>query len=113
MIINDQYKELNLVEGAFRSCKTRHLEVQRVFVQTEANTRGHVFVLMVAYLIVWDRKRAWNKFDLTMKKGLEVLNSLCAMELSIKGGGSCLWVPNPAAQTKKLLNALKIKRPDA
>jgi len=112
-IIHDRYKDLTLVEGAFRTCKTSHLEVRPVFVRTEANTRGHVLVVMLAYLIVRELKRAWSEFDLTVEEGLEELNRLCAMELSIEGGGSCLRVPDPAAQTKKLLDALKIKVPDA
>lgn len=112
-IIHDRYKDLTLVEGAFRTCKMSHLEVRPVFVRTEANTRGHVLVVMLAYLIVRELKRAWSEFDLTVEEGLEELNRLCAMELSIEGGGSCLRVPDPAAQTKKLLDALRIKVPDA
>jgi hypothetical protein len=30
------------MEDAFRTCKTSHLEVRRVFVRNEANTQGHV-----------------------------------------------------------------------
>jgi len=112
-IIHDRYKDLTLVEGAFRTCKTSHLEVRPVFVRTEANTRGHVLVVMLSYLIVRELKRAWGEFDLTVEEGLEELNRLCAMELSIEGGGSFLRVPDPAAQTKKLLDALRIKVPDA
>ena len=112
-IIHDRYKDLSLVEGAFRTCKTSHLEVRPVFVRTEANTRGHVLVVMLSYLIVREMKRAWGEFDLTVEEGLEELNRLCAMELSIEGGGSCLRVPDPAVQTKKLLDALRIKIPDA
>jgi transposase len=41
-IIHGRYKELTLVEDAFRTCKTSHLEVRRVFVRNEANTQGHV-----------------------------------------------------------------------
>jgi hypothetical protein len=51
-----------MVETAFRTCKTSHLEVRPVFVRTEANTRGHVLVVMLAY---HDRTRA--------QKGLERL----------------------------------------
>jgi hypothetical protein len=112
-ITHDRYKDLSLVEGAFRTCKTSHLEVRPVFVRTEANTRGHVLVVMLAYLIVRELKRAWGEFDLTVEEGLEELNRLCAMELLIEGGGSCLRVPDPAAKTKKLLDALRIKIPDA
>jgi hypothetical protein len=112
-IIHDRYKDLTLVETAFRTCKTSHLEVRPVYVRTEANTRGHVLVVMLAYLIVRELKRAWNNFDLTVEEGLEELNRLCAMELSINGGGSCLRLPDPSPKTKKLLDALQINLPVA
>jgi transposase len=63
-------KELAMVETAFRTCKTTHLEVHPVFVRTEANTRGHVLVVMLAYLIVRALKKAWKDFDLTEEEGL-------------------------------------------
>jgi len=112
-IIHDRYKDLTLVERAFRTCKTTHLEVRPVYVRTEANTRGHVLVVMLAYLIVRELRRAWNNFDLTVEEGLEELNRLCAMELSIKGGGSCLRLPSPSPRIKELLEALQIKLPAA
>jgi len=112
-IIHDRYKDLTLVEGAFRTCKTSHLEVRPVFVRTEANTRGHVLVVMLAYLIMRELKNAWREIDQTVEEGLEELNRLCAMEWSIEGGGSCLRVPEPVALAKKLLDAGKMKAPDA
>lgn len=112
-IIHDRYKDLALVETAFRTCKTSHLEVRPVFVRKEANTRGHVLVVMLAYLIVRELKRAWRNLDLTVEEGLEELNRLCAMELSINGGGSCLRLPDPSPKTKKLLDALQIHLPAA
>jgi hypothetical protein len=110
-IIHDRYKDLTLVEGAFRTFKTTHLEVRPVFVRTEANTRGHVLVVMLSYLIVRELRRAWSTFDLTVEEGLEELSKLCAMELSIKDGASCLRLPDPSPQTKDLLKALKINLP--
>jgi len=110
-IIHDRYKDLAMVEHAFRTCKTSHLEVRPVFVRTEANTRGHVFVVMLAYLIVRELKRVWSKFDLTVEEGLEELNRLCAMEFSIKGKETFVRVPDPSAKTKELLKALKINLP--
>lgn len=112
-IIHDRYKDLTLVEAAFRTCKTTHLEVRPVYVRTEANTRGHVLVVMLSYLIVRELKRAWSNVELTVEEGLEELNRLCAMELSIKGGGSCLRLPSPSPRIKELLEALKIKLPAA
>ena len=43
--VHDRYKDLSMVETAFRTCKTSHLEVRPVYVRKEANTRGHVLVV--------------------------------------------------------------------
>jgi len=110
-VIHERYKDLAMVEIAFRTCKTTHLEVRPVFVRTEANTRGHVLVVMLAYLIVRKLQRAWKDFDLTVKEGLQDLNRLCAMEVSIKAGGSYQRLPSPAPQTKALLDALDVNLP--
>ena len=74
-------------------------------------TRGHVLVVMLAYLIVRKLQRAWKDFDLTVKEGLEDLNRLCTMEVSIKAGVSCQRLPSPAPQTKALLDALDVNLP--
>ena len=112
-LIHDRYKDLTLVENAFRTCKTTHLEVRPVFVRTEANTRGHVLVVMLAYLLVRELKRAWRHLELTVEEGLKQLNQICAMEVSIPGGFSCLRLPTPSPVAKELLGALKINLPTA
>ena len=110
-LIHDRYKDLAMVETAFRTCKTTHLEVRPVFVRTEANTRGHVLVVMLAYLIVRALKRAWKDFDLTIEEGLKELDKICAMNLSVKGGEACLRIPEPSPTARELLNALDVKLP--
>ena len=111
--VHARYKDLALVERAFRTSKTGHLEVRPVFVRTEANTRGHVLVVMLAYLIVRELKRAWDDLDLTVEEGLEHLKGLCAMEMNIKGGASCLRLPEPDEQSLQLLQALELNMPTA
>ena len=40
-LIHDRYKDLAMVETAFRTCKTSHLEVRAgILSETKANTRG-------------------------------------------------------------------------
>jgi len=67
--IHDRYKDLTLVEQAFRTCKTAHLEVRPIFVRSEPSTRGHVLVVMLAYFIRRELSRAWASFDLTAGHG--------------------------------------------
>jgi len=48
---HDRYKDLSLVEFAFRTMKTTMEEIRPIFVRKEKRTRGHVFVVMLAYMI--------------------------------------------------------------
>jgi len=41
--IHDRYKDLTLVESAFRSSKTVNLELRPIHVRLASRTRGHVF----------------------------------------------------------------------
>jgi len=110
-LIHARYKDLAMVEIAFRTCKTNHLEVRPVFVRTEANTRGHVLVVMLSYLIIRALKRAWKDIDLTVEEGIKELDRICAMQLLVKGGASCLRIPEPSAVAKELLKALDVHLP--
>lgn len=111
--IHGRYKDLTLVEQGFRTMKTDHLKVRPIFVRTEANTRGHVLVVMLAYYLVREIRKAWAAFDLRVPEGLDALGRLCAVKLSIKGGGSCLRLPDPAPETTSLLKALRVTLPKA
>ena len=110
-LIHDRYKDLAMVETAFRTCKTNQLEVRPVFVRTGANTRGHVLVVMLAYLIVRALKKAWRDIDLTVEEGIKELDRICAMQLSVKDTGSCLRLPEPSPLARELLDALDVKLP--
>jgi transposase len=112
-LVHDRYKDLALVEQAFRVSKTMHLETRPIYVRKEANTRGHVLVVMLGYLIRRQLSRAWAAIDLTVEEGLEQLKTVCSMEVKVKDGGSCLRIPVPTPQCRKLLNALDIRLPEA
>jgi transposase len=50
--VHARYKDLAMVEEAFRTCKTGHLELRPIFVRKSGRTRAHVFVVMLSYLLV-------------------------------------------------------------
>ena len=112
-LVHKRYKDLAFVETAFRTSKTTHLEVRPLYVRTEANTRAHVLVVMLAYMIVRELRRLWAAFDVTVEEGLELLKGLRTVEIKTKNGASCLRLPNPDPMTGQLLDALKIKLPPA
>lgn len=109
--VHDRYKDLALVEKAFRNCKTSFLEVRPVYVRTEKSTRGHVLTVMLAYMIVRHLQQAWEEFDLTVEEGLKQLSTLSSIELKVKDNGSCFKIPRPREQSRKLLKALDVKMP--
>ena len=110
-VIHDRYKDLTEVEQAFRTCKTTHLETRPIHVRTEAHTRGHVLVVMLAYLIRRRLSAAWASLDVTVEEGLHQLQTLCSIEVNVVGGGSCLRIPTPANGTLRLLQALNLQLP--
>jgi hypothetical protein len=111
--IHDRYKALAEVERAFRTCKTGHLEVRPVFVRTEESTRGHVLVVMLAYLIVRYLRRVWAALDLTVEEGLAQLATLCSLQVGIKGQSTCHRLPIPREPSAQLLRAAGIRLPKA
>lgn len=109
--VHARYKDLIMVENAFRTSKTAHLEVRPIYVRTEANTRGHVLVVMLSYLVVRALKKSWSGFDMTVEEGLDSLKRICSMKMKIKAGGTCLRVPKPDEQNQNLLEALDVRLP--
>jgi hypothetical protein len=109
--IHERYKDLAEVERAFRTFKSGHLEVRPSFVRTEASTRGHVFVVMLAYLMERELEQYWRGLDTTVAEGIDELGSLRGIELAI-GQATCQTVPEPTGLTKQLLDAADITLPE-
>lgn len=113
-VMHVRYKDLTEVERAFRDYKTVNLEVRPVHVRNKENTQGNMFVVMLAYMIIRRLRKAWESFDLTVKDGIGQLATVCSMEGKIKGQDvCCVKIPQPREQSRQLLEALKIKLPEA
>ena len=108
-IIHARYKDLSQVERAFRTCKT-NLEIRPVYVKSEANTRGHVLVVFLAYMIIQALEQAWASLYLTVEEGLLCLSNLCLLEVSIEDK-RFQKIPTPNHRNKKMLEKLDIKLP--
>lgn len=111
--VHDRYKDLALVEQAFRTSKTVHLEMRPWYVRIERNTRGHALVVMLAYLIVRQLRQAWADLDLTVEEGLKQLTTLCSIQILVKGEVRCNQIPTPRDLSQKLLRAADIHLPEA
>ena len=87
--------------------------MRRFYVRTEEHARGHVLVLMLAYLIRRELSRAWAGLNVTVEEGLAQLATLCAMEVKVEGGASCLRIPTPRDTSAALLKAASVRAPQA
>ena len=111
-LIHQRYKDLAQVERAFRTFKNGHLEIRPTFVQTEASTRGHVFVVMLAYLLERELDHYWGHLNLTVSEALDELGSLRGVELTL-GPAACQQVPRATGLAQQLLTSAQITLPQA
>jgi len=112
--VHDRYKDLAEVERAFRTCKTGHLEMRPIYVRRADNTRAHALVVMLAYLIVRELRRAWADMDLTVEEGLSQLATLSTMRVRVSrahGGGEAHKIPRPRPTSRQLLKAAGVRLP--
>ena len=110
--IHDRYKDLALVEQAFRRMKTVHLEQRPVFVRKASRTRGHMVVVMLSYMINHHIKSYWKEMDCTIKEGIEELSTINANVITI-GTKEIAMVPKPRKKAAQLLKALLVTLPQS
>lgn len=109
--VHDRYKDLAKVEWAFRTWKNGHLELRPVHVHTEPSTRGHVFVVMLAYLIERELDALWRGLETTVPEAIDQLGSLCATIVTV-GQTTCQKIPRPNEAVRKLLEAAGVRLPE-
>jgi len=109
-LIHARYKDLAQVERAFRTFKNGHLEIRPTFVQTAASTRGHVLVVMLAYLLERELDQCWRQLNLTVSEALDELGSLRGVELTL-GAAGCQPVPQATGRSLQLLDRARITLP--
>jgi hypothetical protein len=110
--IHSRYKDLAQVEWAFRTSKTVQLEMRPVNVRLARRTRGHVFVVMLAYRIVQELANRWNEINLTVSEGIHELTTLCTAEMLVNGKPRCNKIPQPRPSVKQLLKAASVRLPE-
>jgi transposase len=111
--VHARYKDLALVEWAFRTSKTVELEMRPVYVRLADRTRGHAFIVMLAYRIVQELAQRWHDIELTVEEGIKELTTLCATEMVVNGRPSCNKIPEPRPMVRQLLKTAKVQLPDA
>ena len=112
-IVHDRYKDLALVEQAFRSSKTAHLEMRPIYLRLAERTRAHALVVMLAYKIIQYLADCWRNFDLTVEEGIRQLATLCLTQVRVNSTPAYNQVPVPRDDIAALLNTAKLSLPKA
>jgi hypothetical protein len=112
-IVHGRYKDLALVEQAFRTSKTVELELRPIHVRLATRTRGHVLVVMLAYRIARELARCWAALDTTVQEGLDELASLCATQILENVRPLCNQIPEPRESVRILLESADVRMPEA
>ena len=111
--VHARYKDLALVEWAFRISKTVQLEMRPIHVRLAAHTRGHAFVVLLAYKIVQELAGRWCDLDATVQEGLDELKTLCATQLLVRGRPQCNCIPQPRESLRRFLDKAQVRLPGA
>ena len=109
--VHERYKDLAKVEWAFRTWKNGHLELRPVHVHTEESTRGHIFVVMLAYLIERELDALWCGLETTVPEALDQLGSLCGTIATVHET-TCQKIPKPNETVGTLLEAAGVRLPE-
>jgi len=109
-LVHDRYKSLADVEWAFRTSKST-LDLRPIYVRKESRTRGHVFVVMLAYQIVKELAACWCELDMTPSEGVKELASLCMTEVTIEKQTTINQIPAPRESVRQLLIAADVEIP--
>jgi len=106
---HDRYKDLSLVEFAFRTMKTTLEEIRPVFVRKEDRTRGHVFVVMLAYMITkYISDRIYN-LGYTRKFAIDSLDKIQYIEYDFKGQTIKVPPKRLSKHQKEILDAIGVE----
>ena len=110
--VHSRYKDLAMVENAFRTCKTGQLELRPIYVRKKERTRGHVFVVMLSYMLIQKLRACWGELDMTVEEGIELLETLCTVQVQLDGNIPALYVPKPRKEIEQLFTLANIPIPE-
>lgn len=106
---HDRYKNLADVEFAFRTMKTTLENIRPIFVRKENRTRGHVFVAMLAYMIIKYMTDTLSSLNYTRAFIIDSLDKISYLEYTYKGKTMSVVPQNLLPHQKEIINTLKIK----
>jgi len=103
-----RYKDLANVEFAFKRFKTTSLNIRPIHVRKESRTRGHVFVVMLAYILIRELEKRWKDLPITLEQGINELNQIQYNDIYRSKQYLYSEIPTLRESTNELLKAANI-----
>lgn len=107
--VHKRYKGLSQVERAFRTMKTNHLEIRPLYLRKKEHTQGHVFIVMLSYMIQRELQAAWKPLGCPVKEGIELLLTHTTTQIDMANGDSRMTIPAANEKCSSLMKALGIE----
>jgi transposase len=107
------YKNLCKIESAFRDMKD-FLEIRPIYHQTEKNVKGHIFIVVLGYLLEKVLENYFHKNEMNRITAKKILKSLSELKLVVNdlNGNVFGRATDPGEEVKKILNKVGIKKND-
>ena len=106
---HDRYKDLAKVESAFRMMKTGLEELRPVYVRKAKRTRGHVFVVMLAYMIIKEIMDKVKELGYSKKFIFETLDKIQYTEYEYAGKKLKVLPKKLLISQEEILKKLELK----
>jgi transposase len=106
---NDRYKDLSKIEFAFRTMKTTLEEIRPIFVRKKETTKGHVFVVMLAYIIIKYISDELKELNYTRNHIFESLDKIQLSSYEINGKEINVIPKTLLEHQQKMIDKLNIK----
>lgn len=108
--IHNRYKDLKYVEAAFKTIKTGFLEIRPLYVRRETRTRGHVFVTMLAYLLIHEFAKRTRTIEATLEHKVDSLDKVQTVFVTV-ANQTIKRVPQQSSFIQSLLAACDLALP--
>jgi transposase len=112
-VIHNRYKDLAKVEWAFRTIKTSIEEIRPVFLRKEKQTRGHVFVCMLSYMVLKYLSDHLKDLDFTRSFVIDTLDKISFLSFNFNGHSIKRLPSSLLPHQQLILDRLHIKLPSS
>jgi transposase len=109
--LHNRYKDLQMVEAAFRTMKQTFEELRPIYVRKEKRTKGHVFVCMLSYIVIKYASEQCKQLEYTRKHIFNTLDNIQYISYDHKNIQLKILPKKLLPQTQQIIEKLNIKLP--